>query len=63
MSRLWSPQIANDPEKFVLFAFPWGERGTPLERHKGPRAWQRQVLREGLGREMQLRALQGLPRC
>ena len=46
MSRLWSPQIANDPEKFVLFAFPWGERGTPLERHKGPRAWQRQVLRD-----------------
>ena len=46
MSRLWSPQIANDPEKFVLFAFPWGEQGTPLARYKGPRAWQRQVLRD-----------------
>ena len=46
MTRLWSPALANDPEKFVLFAFPWGERGTPLERHKGPRGWQRQILRE-----------------
>ena len=46
MSQLWSPLIANDPEKFVLFAFPWGERGTPLERYKGPRVWQRQVLRD-----------------
>jgi hypothetical protein len=46
MSRLWSPQIANDPEKFVLFAFPWGEAGTPLARYKGPRAWQRKVLRD-----------------
>ena len=46
MTRLWSPQIVNDPEKFVLFAFPWGEQGTPLERYKGPRTWQRQVLRD-----------------
>ena len=46
MTKLWSPALANDPEKFVLFAFPWGERGTPLERHTGPRAWQRQILRE-----------------
>ena len=46
MSRLWSPQIINNPEKFVLMAFPWGEQGTPLERYKGPRTWQRQVLRD-----------------
>ncbi len=46
MSQLWSPLIANDPEKFVLFCFPWGEQGTPLARYKGPRAWQRQVLRD-----------------
>ena len=45
MSQLWSPSIANDPEKFVLFAFPWGEAGTPLANHRGPRAWQRRVLR------------------
>jgi len=45
MVRLWSPAIADDPEAFVMFVFPWGERGTPLERHKGPRKWQRDILR------------------
>ena len=39
MVRLWSSAIADDPEAFVLFAFPWGEAGTPLARHKGPRKW------------------------
>jgi hypothetical protein len=28
----------------VMFAFPWGEPGTPLEHFTGPRKWQRQVL-------------------
>jgi hypothetical protein len=45
MSRMWAPQIADDPEAFVLFAFPWGQAGTPLAGFKGPRAWQRRVLR------------------
>ncbi len=26
MSQLWSPQIKDNPETFVLFAFPWGRR-------------------------------------
>jgi hypothetical protein len=46
MSRLWSTAIKDDPETFVLFAFPWGTQGTPLEHHRGPRKWQRDVLRE-----------------
>ena len=46
MTRLWSPAIADDPEKFVLFVFPWGEKGTPLEHFTGPRRWQREVLRD-----------------
>jgi hypothetical protein len=46
MSRLWSANIKDDPERFVMYAFPWGEKGTPLERFKGPRRWQRKVLRE-----------------
>lgn len=46
MSQLWSPKIKDDPEAFVLFAFPWGEKGTPLEHFTGPRKWQRKVLRE-----------------
>ena len=44
MSRLWSPAIKDDPLAFVLFVFPWGKAGTPLEHFKGPRKWQREVL-------------------
>ena len=46
MSRLWAANIADDPEAFVYFVFPWGQRNTPLEHFKGPRRWQRQVLRQ-----------------
>lgn len=45
MARLWSASIADDPEKFVLYAFPWGVKSTPLERFTGPRKWQRRALR------------------
>lgn len=45
MTRLWGPQIKDDPEAFVLLAFPWGQANTPLERFDGPRKWQRRVLR------------------
>ena len=37
MSQLWSTQIADDPEAFVLFCFPWGTENTPLAKFKGPR--------------------------
>lgn len=46
MSQLWSPQIRDDPEAFVMFAFPWGQPHTPLEKFSGPRIWQRKLLRE-----------------
>ena len=46
MTRLWSPALANDPEAFVLFAYPWGQPNTPLAKFKGPRKWQREVLRD-----------------
>ena len=46
MAHLWSPQIADDPEAFVMFVYPWGVKDTPLERFTGPRAWQRARLRE-----------------
>ena len=46
MSRLWSPALKDDPEAFVLFAFPWGQKSTPLEHFDGPRRWQRKVLRD-----------------
>lgn len=46
MAQLWSPELANDPEKFVVFAFPWGVANTPLAKHSGPRKWQRKILRK-----------------
>ena len=46
MVELWSPAIANDPEAFVLFAFPWGQKNTPLAKFAGPRTWQREILRD-----------------
>jgi len=44
IQRILLPDIADDPEAFVMYAFPWGKKGTPLERHSGPRTWQRKVL-------------------
>ena len=46
MVELWSAQIKDDPEAFVLFAFPWGQKNTPLHQFKVPRKWQREVLRD-----------------
>ena len=46
MSKLWSPALKDNPLAFVLYAFPWGQQGTPLERFKGPRKWQREVLQD-----------------
>lgn len=36
--------IKDSPYAFVMFAFPWGEKNTPLEGIKGPRAWQKEEL-------------------
>lgn len=44
MSNLWSPMLKDDPLAFVLWVFPWGEKGTPLETFSGPRTWQREIL-------------------
>lgn len=46
MVELWSPELANDPEAFVRFVFPWGSENTPLHKHIGPRQWQIDVLRQ-----------------
>ncbi|MBS2028727.1 MAG: terminase [Deltaproteobacteria bacterium] len=36
--------FTHDPLGYVLYAFPWGEKGTELEHSAGPRPWQREVL-------------------
>lgn len=63
MAELWSPRIADDPLAFVMFAFPWGKVGTPLEHFTGPRTWQREELaqiRDHLALQKERTAL-GLP--
>jgi hypothetical protein len=46
MARMWSAKLRDDPEAWVMFALPWGEKGTPLEKRTGPRRWQRDILRK-----------------
>ena len=41
----------DDPYGFVMWAFPWGEEGTPLENEDGPEAWQRAQL-ERIGQRL-----------
>lgn len=45
-------QYEHDPLGYVEAAFPWGEKGGPLERHTGPRQWQEEAFRE-LGEHLQ----------
>lgn len=46
MVHLWSPSIADDPEAFVRFVFPWGKENTPLADFAGPKQWQLKILRK-----------------
>jgi hypothetical protein len=42
---LFSDYFKDNPLAFVLWSFPWGKKGSPLERFpNGPRAWQRAEL-------------------
>jgi hypothetical protein len=45
----------NDPLGFVWAVFPWGEKGSLLEREEGPDAWQTAVL-DTLGQQLRERA-------
>lgn len=44
-------EFTHDPLGFVLFAFPWGKKGTPLEHMSGPEPWQAEHLEE-IGRKL-----------
>lgn len=52
-------EFYGDPLGFVLFAFPWGEKGRPLEGFQGPRKWQWEYLEE-LGEEVRARGFDGI---
>ncbi len=44
MQMLFSDLFRDNPLAYVLWAFPWSVKGTPLENFKGPREWQRREL-------------------
>ena len=37
-------QFYADPYGYVLYAFPWGVKGTRLENETGPDTWQKEQL-------------------
>lgn len=37
-------EYSNDPLGFVLWAFPWGEKGSTLADYEGPEPWQTELL-------------------
>lgn len=48
----------HDPLGFVMYAFPWGEKGSPLEDKEGPDEWQIKVLTE-IGEKLRSGSLDG----
>lgn len=46
MADLWSEDIKDNPLNFVMYIFPWGKKGTPLEHFDRPRKWQIEVLQD-----------------
>ncbi len=44
MQMIYSDYFKDNPLAFVMYAFPWGQKGYPLENVKGPREWQKQEL-------------------
>lgn len=52
-------KFVDDPYGFVMFAYPWGEKGTSLEQWPdGPDDWQRDFLLD-IGRQVRQRAFDG----
>lgn len=39
-------QFSSDPLGFVMYSFPWGEKGTQLANESGPEGWQAEVLED-----------------
>jgi hypothetical protein len=47
-------EFRNDPYGFVLFSYPWGQKGTWLEDMDGPDYWQAEVM-ETIRKELEKR--------
>lgn len=48
----------DSPLRFVYYAFPWGKKGTSLERFKGPNDWQKKQLKR-IGKQVKENAFDG----
>lgn len=48
-----------DPLGFVMYVYPWGQAGTPLENFDGPDDWQRDFLNK-LGQQIKERNFDGV---
>ena len=46
LTFLHTPAIKDDLYNFVMAVYPWGQKGTILERSDGPRQWQKQDLKD-----------------
>lgn len=47
MSNMLHESMKNDPLLWVMYAFPWGQKGTPLENFpNGPKEWQKDELKK-----------------
>ena len=51
-------EFYSDPYEYVMWNFPWGQKGTPLEKYFGPRKWQKAFLIK-LGEEIKKRGFDG----
>lgn len=40
LTDILDPRLADNPLAFVMFCYPWGKKGTPLEHFTGPKKWQ-----------------------
>lgn len=54
----WARDCAEDPLRFVLEGYPWGEPGL-LQKHDGPDTWQTEFLTD-LGNEVRANAFDGV---
>ena len=53
-------EFQHDPRGWVQAAYPWGEKGSPLERQDGPREWQGDILDE-IGAHLQNPEMRQVP--
>ncbi len=42
----WLASVSNDPYAFAMGAWPWGQKGTILEKYDRPLDWQVQIMEE-----------------